>query len=70
MFLQPVWKLKDCPFCGSSKIREESWEMVPFERHHLGGTHWYNVWCDSCMAQGPDEMSQEEAEIAWNRRPE
>lgn len=47
----------------------ESWDMVPYEKIHLGGDgKWYGVYCDNCLCNGPDCLSEAEAIQAWNRR--
>ena len=49
----------------------EAWDMVPFEKIHLGGDgKWYGVSCSECECSGPDRLSIDEAAQAWNKRME
>lgn len=61
--------LESCPFCGGI-AKLESWDMSSFEMLAMndGSTKWYGVFCDECLAQGPDCTSAEQAVSKWNRR--
>lgn len=60
---------KRCPFCGGVAILE-SWEMSPYEKHHLDSLDgmFYEVWCDDCQATGPTCLTEEDAINSWNKR--
>ena len=52
--------LKPCPFCGFVAT------LDLWPRTH---SMWY-IKCNHCGAQGPDDLSRENAINAWNTRPE
>ena len=49
-------ELEPCPFCGCESIYVD----VDLEGYYLE--------CNACLARGPSEETQQEAEWAWNRR--
>lgn len=53
---------KPCPFCGSTKVDEQSYFSNP---------DYTVVYCESCKAQGPkatDRNNWEEAWKLWDER--
>lgn len=50
--------MKACPFCKSTSVT-----IVLDE-------DGYCVECNCCLARGPAELTQAEAEESWNRRGE
>lgn len=62
-------ELKPCPFCGGQAIIQK-WEMTPDERFHIPDNHgyWYSIFCDNCLSEGSECVTEEEAIKAWNRR--
>lgn len=61
---------KPCPFCSGTDCPVDNQEMTPFERLHINGNegYFYYVVCQTCYAQGPFELTREDAVNAWNRR--
>ncbi|MDE9446874.1 Lar family restriction alleviation protein [Xenorhabdus bovienii] len=53
-------KFKPCPFCNS----------VCTEMNSHSDDIWFFVQCTDCNADGPEEDTAANAEIAWNRRAE
>lgn len=57
-------EMEICPFCRS--------KPYPYLQNgilaHDGQIVF--VWCDTCGAQGPEKLSDDEALAAWNTRPE
>ncbi len=48
---------KPCPFCGSSDMKL-----------YGHGQDWKFVTCSDCGADGPEELSADDAKAGWNRR--
>ncbi|AOM39662.1 Lar family restriction alleviation protein [Xenorhabdus hominickii] len=53
-------KLKPCPFCNSEHA----------EMNSYSDDTWFFVQCTDCNANGPEEDTAANAEIAWNWRAE
>lgn len=62
-------ELKPCPFCGGQPVKQK-WEMAVYERLHIPDNHgyWYSIFCDNCLSEGRECVTEEEAIKAWNRR--
>lgn len=58
-------KLKSCPFCGSSDLRQES---STFRMNHLVDNQLFWVQCCHCGSRGGFELTKEESEKRWNQR--
>ena len=56
-----------CPFCGGKPVLD-TWELNTYEKMYLSYENWWSVFCDDCLAEGPNLFSKEEAIAAWNRR--
>ncbi len=56
---------KACPFCGKDKgfLDIEQWTVYGNQNHEE-----YAVACMNCGAQGPNEISREQAVKSWNMR--
>ena len=54
-------KIKPCPFGCKGKP-----SPVVFDKGETYET--WHVWCNECDAQGPNEITEEKAIKAWNRR--
>ena len=48
--------MKECPFCKSTSV------TIGLDEDG------FYVECNGCLARGPAELTQEEAEEAWNGR--
>ena len=56
--LKPIAR---CPFCGS--------ETGLYSEAHEEGYHtFFHVHCICCDAYGPDEIAEQKAISAWNKR--
>ena len=60
-------KLKLCPFCGGKAIKEK-WGMSSYEVIEMPNNHgfWYSIYCDNCLSEGSNCITEEEAIKAWN----
>jgi Lar family restriction alleviation protein len=58
-------KHKKCPFCAHDKQSIYYRETDGFGWFSV---KYYNVRCNSCGAEGPEERTEEEAWKAWDKR--
>jgi len=62
-------ELKECPFCGSKKVKSLSWEIKKLNQKtgeiiSLG----FRVFCKICATYGPKGDYPGESEMLWNKR--
>jgi hypothetical protein len=62
--------LVPCPFCGAGEARPMTATLAGFSgveliSDHAGG---HVVWCGTCGAAGPPEVTDAARYAAWNRR--
>ena len=67
-------KLKPCPFCGTTDsldinqpISEDSDLDILYRHERNDGEFWY-IHCGKCQTDGPEAMSDHQAELKWNKR--
>lgn len=53
----PEFKLRPCPFCGSSRIQRARRIGFPV-----------STFCGDCQADGSSKLTGREADAAWNKR--
>ena len=58
-----------CPFCGGKPSLQSS-SLNYYEKCNIDtdSDYFWSVFCLDCCCEGPNELSKEEAIIAWNRR--
>jgi Lar family restriction alleviation protein len=54
-------ELLPCPFCGGAA------ELYQ-DKGQAGAEAVWLVYCDRCLAQGPDKPKRDQAVKAWNSR--
>lgn len=59
--------LKPCPFCGGSAEMKEIAPFVHPRNGRHGPTRW-QVFCQMCGISTPGMLSEDGAEVHWNRR--
>lgn len=59
-------ELKDCPFCGSNRLRVVESSVSTSGNYPI--TEEDFVRCKNCLAEGPHRPTKELAEYGWNIR--
>jgi Lar family restriction alleviation protein len=55
--------LRQCPFCNSEDA------VIDWESYAYGKSGYFYVYCEGCLARGPEKKSQAEAIEDWNSAP-